>query len=163
VLNLLKKNRNEKEPQMKTLVAEDDITSRRIAFALLSRFGPCETVVNGAEAVESFKLAWEAGQPYDLICLDIMMPEMDGQEALKRIRALEREKGIRSHAEVKVIMLTALDDPRSVVEAYYRGGATAYLVKPIESDNLLAWLRRLGLVAGDPRHLSERTRTEQPR
>ncbi len=77
---------------MKTLVAEDDITSRRIAFALLSRFGPCETVVNGAEAVESFKLAWEAGQPYDLICLDIMMPGMDGPRHLSERTRTEQPR-----------------------------------------------------------------------
>jgi PAS domain S-box-containing protein len=134
------------EKTMKILIAEDEPISRRIIEKNLSRLGRCDTVVDGAEAVEAFKLAAEDGTPYDLICLDIMMPGVDGQAALKQIREIERQMGIRGPWEVKVIMLTALDDPHSVVEAYYRGGATSYLVKPIEVEKLRFELRRLGLI-----------------
>ncbi|MDA8137743.1 MAG: response regulator [Desulfobacteraceae bacterium] len=133
---------------MKILIAEDDEISRKIITKILSRFGTCDTVVDGAETVEAYKLALEDGVPYDLICLDIMMPDIDGQEALKQIRGIERQMGIRGNKEVKVIMLTALDDAHSVVEAYYRGGATSYLVKPIQTEKLLAELRHLGLISG---------------
>ena len=132
---------------MRILIAEDDAISRRIIEKNLGRFGRCDSVVDGAEAVEAFKLAAEDGAPYDLICLDIMMPGVDGQAALKQIREIERQMGIRGPREVNMIMLTALNDPHSVVEAYYRGGATAYLVKPIEAEKLRFELRRLGLVA----------------
>ncbi|MBI5895037.1 MAG: response regulator, partial [Desulfobacterales bacterium] len=84
-----------------------------------------------------------------LICLDIMMPGVDGQAALKQIREFERQMETRGEREVKVIMLTALDDAHSVVEAYYRGGATAYLVKPIESNKLMMELQRLGLITAE--------------
>ncbi|MBT8339029.1 MAG: response regulator [Desulfatitalea sp.] len=131
---------------MKILIAEDDDISRKIIRTIVSRLGACDTVVDGAEAVEAFELAWEDGQPYDLILLDIMMPDVDGQEALKQIRQIERQMGIRGKQEVKVIMLTALDDPRSVVEAYYRGGANAYLVKPIDTEKLKAELKKLNLL-----------------
>lgn len=130
---------------MKVLIAEDDNISRTIIAKILDRFGTCDSVVDGTEAIEAFKLAWEDDDPYDLVCLDIMMPDMNGQEALKQIRAIERQLGVRGSREVKVIMLTALDDPRSVVEAYYRGGATAYVVKPIETQKLMAELKNLGL------------------
>lgn len=131
---------------MKTLIAEDDFTSRTIARRLLERFGPCDAVEDGLAAVKAFEQALRAGRPYDLVCLDIMMPDMDGQEALKRIRAVEAQMGIRGTGEVKVIMLSALDDPRSVVEAFYRGGATAYLVKPLAPERLESELRQLGLL-----------------
>lgn len=131
---------------MKILIAEDDEISRKIITKILSRFGACDTVVDGGEAVEAFKLALEDNAPYDLLCLDIMMPDIDGQEALKQIRSIERQMGIRGSQEVKVIMLTALDDAHSVVEAYYRGGATAYLVKPIQTEKLLSELKQLGLI-----------------
>ncbi|MBI5552971.1 MAG: response regulator [Desulfobacterales bacterium] len=134
---------------MKILIAEDDNISRQIIHKILVRFGRCDAVVDGAEAVEAFKLALEDGEPYDLICLDIMMPGVDGQAALKQIREIERQMETRGEREVKVIMLTALDDAHSVVEAYYRGGATAYLVKPIESNKLLLELQRLGLITAE--------------
>lgn len=134
---------------MKILIAEDDAISRQIIHKILVRFGRCDAVVDGAEAVEAFRLAMEDGEPYDLICLDIMMPGVDGQAALKQIREIERGMEIRGEREVKVIMLTALDDPHSVVEAYYRGGATSYLVKPIESRKLMLELQRLGFITAE--------------
>lgn len=132
---------------MKILIAEDDDISRMIIKKLLNRIGKCDTVVDGVETVEAFQLAWEDEAPYDLILLDIMMPDVNGQEALKQIRGIERQMGIRGSREVKVIMLTALDDPISVVDAYYRGGATSYLVKPIESEKLMAELVKLDLIS----------------
>jgi two-component system chemotaxis response regulator CheY len=74
-----------------------------------------------------------------------MMPGTDGQQALKKIREIEQDMGIRGAEEVKVIMTTALDDPKTVVEAYYRGGATSYIVKPIGHKKLIEEIRLLGL------------------
>lgn len=131
---------------MKVLIVEDDFTSRKLMQTILSPHGDCDIAVNGREAVEAFEAAVESGQPYDLICMDIMMPEMDGQEALKKIRAMEKEKGLRGHNEVKVVMTTALDDPKNVVEAYYKGGATSYIPKPIDRQLFIHLLRNLGLI-----------------
>ena len=131
---------------MKTLIAEDDFTSRLLLQELLNSFGPCHVAVNGTEAVEAVRISLEAKEPYDLICLDIMMPEMDGQQVLKTIRTLEQEKGINHRQEVKIIMTTAMDAPKDVVEAYYNGGCTSYLVKPIEKKKLVAELATFGLV-----------------
>jgi len=131
---------------MKVLIVEDDFTSRKLMQTILAPHGECDIAVNGKEAVEAFEAALAAEQPYDLICMDIMMPEMDGQEALKRIRALEKEKGLRGNNEVKVVMTTALDDPKNVVEAYYKGGATSYIPKPIDRQLFIHLLRNLGLI-----------------
>ena len=130
---------------MKTLIAEDDFTSRLILQELLNKFGTVHIAINGKEAVEAVKLARETKQPYDLICLDIMMPEMDGQEALKRIRDQEDAMGIRSTDGVKIIMVTALGDPKNVFSAYM-GLCDAYLTKPILKEKLYRELRNFGLI-----------------
>ena len=131
---------------MKCLIVEDDFISRRVLKELLSSHFDCDIAVDGAEAVASFRLAHEGKRPYDLICMDIMMPGVDGQEALRRIRLLEKEFEIPPNLEVKVIMTTALDDPKTVIQAYYKGGATSYIVKPVSKQKLMRELRILGLV-----------------
>jgi two-component system, chemotaxis family, chemotaxis protein CheY len=131
---------------MKMLIAEDDFVARRIIKDVTSPYGDCDVVVDGKEAVRAFKLAWDEDKPYDLVCLDIMMPNLDGLEALKQIRAMEKELGIRGSKEVKVIMTTALDDPKTVFHSFYRSGATSYLVKPITRKKIVQEMMQLGLL-----------------
>ncbi|KIH75352.1 two-component system, chemotaxis family, response regulator CheY [Geoalkalibacter ferrihydriticus] len=133
---------------MRILIVEDDFTSRRLMHKLLENLGECDLAVNGAEAVAAFEAAHRDGRPYRLICLDIMMPEMDGQDVLKLIRRREGELGVAPRHEARVIMTTALDQPRDVVEAFYRGGCTDYLVKPIDKKTLLEKLRECKVIVG---------------
>lgn len=130
---------------MKTLIVEDDYLSAQLLQQYLSNFGPCSAAANGHEAVEATKDGLEAGQPYDLICMDIMMPEMDGQDALRQIREYEQARGITSTKGVKIIMTTALNELASVKKAYFEL-CDSYLVKPIEKANLEKELRRLKLI-----------------
>ena len=129
---------------MRALVVEDDFASRRMMQRLLASYGEIDVVVDGEEAVDAFKLAWDESRPYDLIFMDIMMPKVDGQEATKRIRAAEKEMGILQVDEVKIVMTTVMEDPKNVIEAYQKGGATAYLVKPVDIDKLRTEMGRLG-------------------
>ena len=131
---------------MKSLIVEDDFGSRRLLQTCVEELGPTDVVVDGEEAIQAFRIAWEENDPYDVIFLDIMMPNIDGQEALKEIREIERSIGIHEKDQVKVIMTTALGDPRNVVEAYHKGAATSYLVKPIERQRLMEELDNLGLI-----------------
>lgn len=128
---------------MKILIAEDDATSRFMLQKMLERYGKCDIAVDGRQAVESVSLAMEAGQPYDLICLDIWMPEKDGHEALQEIRAMEHEKGTDA---ARIVMTTALKDTKNMSSAY---GETCdgYLVKPIDTTKLLNLLKDLQVVA----------------
>ena len=129
---------------MKTLIVEDDLTSRLLLQELLKNYGPSHVAVNGQEAVEAVRLALEANEPYALICLDIMMPTLDGHGALKQIRALEEAKGIWSTHAAKIVMTTALGDMKNVTKAF-AGLADAYLTKPIDKSKLLETLRQLAL------------------
>jgi len=129
---------------VKILVVEDDFGSRRMMQKLLAPYGDVDVVVDGEEAVQAFRVAWDEYKPYDLVFMDIMMPKMDGHEALKRIRELERELGVKPAEEAKIVMTSVLEDPRNVIEAYYQGGATSYLVKPIDRERLREEIAKLG-------------------
>jgi len=135
---------------MKSLIVEDDFVCRQIMKDILKKYGDCDVVVDGEEAVQAFRLAWEDNEPYDLICMDIMMPRMDGKEALKLIREFEKKMNIRGINEVKVIMTTAIGDPKTVVESFYKSGATSYQVKPLTEDTILAEIRSFGLLQENP-------------
>jgi len=130
---------------MKILIVEDDFTSRMLLQALLKDYGTSHVAVNGKEALAAALHALEADEPYDLICLDIMMPEMDGHQALKEIRAAEESKGILSSRGSKIVMMTALGDMKNVCSAYH-SLADGYLVKPIDKQSLLQELRNQGLI-----------------
>lgn len=130
---------------MRILIVEDDYTSMKLMQKLLSAYGETSTASNGEEALEAFRLALE-NTPFDLVCLDIMMPGIDGQQVLKSIRAMEKVRGVTPKKEAKIIMTTALDSPKDVIEAYYQGGCSSYLVKPIEKKQVIDKLRELGLI-----------------
>ena len=99
---------------MKALIVEDDFSSRILLQELLAPYGQCHIAVNGREAVSAYHIALDAGQPYDLVCLDIIMPEMDGHAALKEMRAMEELERIDSTHGAKIIMTTALGDVKNV-------------------------------------------------
>lgn len=130
---------------MKTLIVEDDFTSRVVLQGLLKSYGESHIAVNGKEAVEAAVLSLNAGKPYDLICMDIMMPEMDGQEALKKIRDAESQRGINSTKGSKVLMTTALGNIKNVMQAYHNL-CDGYLTKPIDKSKLIEELRKLNLI-----------------
>jgi two-component system, chemotaxis family, chemotaxis protein CheY len=129
---------------MHVLVVEDDFISRRLLCRYLEPYGECDVAVNGNEAISAFKQALTAGHFYDLICLDIMMPGMDGQETLKRLRTLEREMQVPENRVVKVVMTTALEDHSNVMAAF-SNSCDGYVVKPIEKRRFIETLQETGL------------------
>ena len=130
---------------MKILIVEDDFAARRLMQRYLSIHGDCDVAVDGNEAVAAFRQAADDKELYDLICLDIMMPNMNGREALKAIRQIETEHGIGGLDGVKVIMTTALGDSKNVTGSFSEG-CEAYIVKPVERKKLLAEIEKLGLI-----------------
>lgn len=126
------------------LVVEDELINRRTLEKVLSHFGDTDTAATGEEALAMYRSAVAEKVPYDVICLDIVLPGMDGHEVLKEIRHLEYEARIPPSQEVKVVMTSDLGSPRDVIEAYYRGGCNGYLVKPIDTGQLKHFLRKFG-------------------
>ena len=130
---------------MKTLVVEDDFTSRLFLQTFLSDYGECHVAVNGHEALYAFSAAIDSGNPYDLICLDIMLPELDGHAVLQGIRDIENDADLGPGDGVKIVMTTALKDMKTVVSSF-RGLCDAYLVKPIDMEDLLSRLTEFKLL-----------------
>lgn len=129
---------------MHILIAEDDYVSRRFMLKLLSQYGECDVTVDGMEAIDVFMMSLDEGKYYDLICLDIMMPEVDGLKALKTIRKLEIERGVPEDKRAKIIMTTALNATDQILDAF-ESGSEAYSVKPINTEKLLEVLDKLGI------------------
>ncbi|MBF0614253.1 MAG: response regulator [Magnetococcales bacterium] len=132
---------------MKILIADDDINSRVILTSILAPYGACHEVDNGMEAVSAFCAALDQNEPFQLVCMDIMMPEMDGHEAVQAIRAEEKSRQISAHDEAVVIMTTALDTLDSIIRSFDQGGCNAYLGKPIRRAALLEKVRNYGLIS----------------
>ncbi len=130
---------------MKILIVEDDFTGRLLLQGFLKNYGTSHVAVNGKEAVDAVRASLESDEPYDLICLDIMMPEMDGQEALRQIRGLEEAKGILSTHGAKIVMTTILTDPQNMIDAF-TNSCDSYLTKPIRKVDLLDKMRDLKLI-----------------
>ncbi len=110
----------------------------------MAELGTCDVAGNGQEAIQAFEAAWAAQEPYGLICLDIMMPGMDGHKVLQIIRQEEMAKAVPEEDAVKVIMTTALSDHRIIMRAF-KEQCEAYLIKPIDKQRLLETIQQLGL------------------
>lgn len=128
---------------MKTLVVEDDFVSRRLLQRFLQSYGEVDIAVNGTEALAAFEMAIDDGAPYDLVCLDILLPRPDGIEVLKKIRAIEKEHALSDGC--KVVMTSALNDAKNIMGSFWKG-AEAYLVKPIGRSALVRELENLKLI-----------------
>jgi len=128
---------------MRILIAEDDPASRRLLQILLSPYGPCDLANDGQEAINAYTAAIKSKSPYNLICLDIMMPGLSGRDALRSIREIEEAHGVTGLARVKIMMTTALSDRENVFGSF-REECDSYLVKPIDKKKLIAQLEQLG-------------------
>jgi two-component system chemotaxis response regulator CheY len=135
---------------MRFLVVDDDFEARLLLQRLLRPFGDVDVAVDGDECVAAFSLAHKDGEPYSMLILDILMPHMDGQQALREIREIERDLGVSPDSRVKVVMVSGLDDTKELHDAFFLGDATSYIVKPIHKEDLLREVAKLGLSVVDP-------------
>ncbi|MBI9019547.1 MAG: response regulator [Phycisphaerae bacterium] len=130
---------------MRVLIVEDDFTARKLLQAYLREYFECDVAVNGKEAVQAFRDAIAKDKSYDLITMDVSMPEMNGQQALKEIRDIETEYNVDFGDGTKVIMTTAFNDKDNVMLAF-RLGCESYLVKPVSKTKLFNEIDKLGLL-----------------
>jgi CheY-like chemotaxis protein len=118
---------------LSVLVAEDNEINALLMRALLTRLGHRTVIAtNGEAALDSWLAAKTAGMPYDLVLMDIQMPQLDGIEVSKRIRACEADEPGR---RTPILALTAntLAEDR---EACFEAGMDGFLVKPLDRDKL---------------------------
>ncbi len=118
----------------KILVVDDSYVCRTIMVKILVNYGECHSALNGEEALEAYKHSVLEHQPFDLITLDIGLPDIGGPEVLEKIRTYEEK--------TKVLMVTSHSDKDSVLTCI-RAGCDEYIVKPIQEQLLLDKLRKM--------------------
>ena len=137
---------------LRILVVEDDFTSRQLLIAALSKYGECHVAIDGLEAVQAVIESYERAptEPYDLICMDVQMPNMDGTTAAKTIREIERGKDVEgTEFESMIIMISCVEDPKVIMKACYQCGANHYFVKPLDLFQMTRQMQKLGLISLD--------------
>ncbi len=130
---------------MKILIVEDELSQQRLLEMLLVDYGSCDLAANGREALMAINRAFDDREPYDLVCLDIMMPEMDGQESLQKIRQLEIKHYREGLPSIKIIMITAKNMAKNMLSTF-RAGCDAYITKPVSRKKLIRQICQLGLL-----------------
>jgi two-component system chemotaxis response regulator CheY len=129
---------------MRILIIDDDAVCRKLMASALRRTGAITEATDGKLAMAAVRDALLAKTPFNLITLDIMMPDMDGHSVLMAIRSMEAVAGIPVGKGSPIIMTSALNDGRNVLGAF-REMANGYLTKPIDLAKLHAACRELGL------------------
>ena len=131
---------------MRVLIVDDDFYSRSFLEYVLHPYAVCNAAENGEEAVMAYQRALREGKPYDLVCMDLRMPEIDGASAMREIRGVERDMGVPAGKGAKIIITSVLEDAEDTHNALFLGDAVGFLQKPIEEKGLLTKLRGLGLL-----------------
>lgn len=129
---------------MRILVVDDDVVSRKKMEKILEEFGDCFLVESGKDAIKIFKEAWGMGVPFDLISLDIGLPDMSGIDVLKHIRQIEKDKSIAKDKASRIMMVTSHADQNFVLGSV-EAGCNNYIVKPFARNKVVEKLEHLGL------------------
>ncbi|MBN1521118.1 MAG: response regulator [Candidatus Aureabacteria bacterium] len=118
------------------LVVDDDDNERELFAQILQGKAKCDLAKNGREAISAYNLSIREKKSYDLILLDIMLPDMSGIEVLDSIREKEKRVGVVKQRKIPVIMVTAKAEKDVVLEAC-RKGCNDYMIKPVDNHILL--------------------------
>lgn len=135
------------DKKIKILIVEDEFISRILLKEMLSPFGDCYEAADGHEALTAIEKSYESPEEYfDLVCLDIMLPGLNGHEILSKIRKIEKEIGVQGTDTVKVMMVSSLGDTKNIMKAMVVGKCQAYITKPVSRGRLEEQLRYLQLI-----------------
>jgi two-component system, chemotaxis family, chemotaxis protein CheY len=130
---------------MKALILEDDYVCRLVLQRMLLEYGPVDVAGNGKEALALFLVAHKGNAPYDVVFLDVMVPEMSGHTVLREMRTFEQKTGIDKEHAARITMITALSDKESVVQAI-KNGCDSYIVKPLKLQEIRQTLKKFGKI-----------------
>lgn len=128
---------------MRLLIVDDNSKNAKLLEAILAPYGECEFVEGGKEAICAFEKAWNDWRPFNFIFLDIMMPEMDGEQVLAHIRETEQNKNISDLHRAKILMVSAHSD-EELFNRCVQSGCDDFIVKPFNKDTVIKKLVKLG-------------------
>ena len=131
---------------MKILIADDEPVNRKLLELIMTNYGECETVEGGKAAIEASKTAWENGKFFDLITLDISMPDINGLDVLFQIREMEKNKKVPANKRAVIIMVTGSADKDTIITAV-QAGCNEFIAKPFDRDTISRKLIKLGLIS----------------
>jgi two-component system chemotaxis response regulator CheY len=129
---------------VKTLIVDDEVFNCKLLQSILKDYGECSIAMNGNEAIQLFEDALKK-EPYELVCLDIMMPEIDGYEVLRAMRNMEQNQEPQTEKRSRIVMVTALEEQENKTRAFHEN-CDGYLIKPIERKLLLEMLNKMSLI-----------------
>lgn len=131
---------------MRILIAEDEPVSAILLQDIMSQWGTVDVAEDGVMALDMYNKAFIDRKMYDVICLDIMMPKLSGQQVLEKIRDFEISHGVGGKDMLPIIMTTALSDEKTVMAAFLKGSCEGYVVKPMTSLKMKNEMQRLQLL-----------------
>lgn len=129
---------------VRTLIVEDNEVNRTYLSEVLGDYGETVAAETAEEGLRLFRQGIEADDPFDLIFMDIMLPGMSGLQAIEQIRAEEQSLGAAPPDQVKIVVVSALDDDLSAKRAFFQGRAVSYLTKPLRMGQVREEMTRLG-------------------
>ena len=129
---------------MRTLVVDDELVSRKKMIKILNTFGPCDSVQNGKAAISVIKTAVEESNQYNLITLDISMPDISGTQVLTAIREIEDDHELTTEKKAKILMVTSHSDIETVKAC--AGKCNGYVVKPFNKELLVEKMTKINLL-----------------
>lgn len=128
--------------KVKTLIIDDHHTSIAILEMMLADHCECSVATSGAKGIELFEQAYKENEPFQVVLLDIIMPEMDGVETLKKLRKIERPfltiplyQGQDRRA--RIIMQTSSENPKHLVDSYLQGKCNGFINKPYSREEII--------------------------
>jgi two-component system, chemotaxis family, chemotaxis protein CheY len=131
---------------MKIMVIDDVMMNILVLKQAAKPFGAVDGFQSWEPGLDALREAYGSGEPYDLLFLDIRMPNRNGLEVLKDVQDLGRTQA--AGHKTKVVMFTSISEPDSVREAI-RLGAVGYVLKPIQAERIQDEVRRLMAIVGE--------------
>jgi HD-like signal output (HDOD) protein/CheY-like chemotaxis protein len=128
---------------MRVLIVDDEPVSRNLLEKVMRDIAECEAADSGVTAIVAYKKALETWAPFDLMTLDISMPEMNGKEVLNQIRKIEKDKGIQRDRQIKIFMVSGHSDKETIVRCV-EIGCDDFISKPFNKRIIAGKLEKLG-------------------
>ncbi|WP_027185439.1 response regulator [Desulfovibrio inopinatus] len=130
---------------MKFLIVDDDENICKILTFYLDLYGQCHACSRASEAILLFRNALET-EPFDVVFMDIDMPEMTGHELVTILRGAEETQKVPFHKTFKLVMVSAYDDIKNVTASFFRGHAECFVPKPVTESRILEALRQADIL-----------------